>query len=85
MSLGQVSERLKVLTLVGTRPELIKLSRVIDLLDRFTSHVLVHTGQNYAQQLNGVWRRLSTNATRCFPVQTPTPCLCWVIRTVRSP
>jgi len=55
MSLGQVSERLKVLTLVGTRPELIKLSRVIDLLDRFTSHVLVHTGQNYAQQLNGVF------------------------------
>jgi len=55
MTTNHSSQRLKVLTLVGTRPELIKLSRVIDLLDRFTSHIFVHTGQNYAQQLSGVF------------------------------
>jgi len=38
---------LKVMTIVGTRPELIKMSRVIAELDRQTRHVLVHTGQNY--------------------------------------
>lgn len=48
-------ERLKVLTLVGTRPELIKLSRVIAELDRRTEHVLVHSGQNYDYELNEVF------------------------------
>jgi len=43
---------LKVMTIVGTRPELIKMSRVIDELDRHTKHVLVHTGQNYDYELN---------------------------------
>lgn len=43
--------RLKVLTLVGTRPELIKLSRVLVELDRTTDHVFVHSGQNYAPEL----------------------------------
>lgn len=43
--------RLKVLTLVGTRPELIKLSRVLVELDRTTEHVFVHSGQNYAPAL----------------------------------
>ena len=38
---------LKVMTVVGTRPEIIKLSRVIPELDKHTKHVLVHTGQNY--------------------------------------
>lgn len=47
--------RLKVMTVVGTRPELIKLSRVIAELDRHTDHVLVHTGQNYDYELNGVF------------------------------
>jgi UDP-N-acetylglucosamine 2-epimerase (non-hydrolysing) len=46
---------LKVMTLVGTRPELIKLSRVIAELDRRTTHVLVHTGQNYDYELNQVF------------------------------
>jgi UDP-N-acetylglucosamine 2-epimerase (non-hydrolysing) len=45
----------KVMTIVGTRPEIIKLSRVIPALDRFTSHVLVHTGQNYDYELNEVF------------------------------
>jgi UDP-N-acetylglucosamine 2-epimerase (non-hydrolysing) len=46
---------LKVMTIVGTRPEIIKLSRVIDELDRQTSHVLVHTGQNYDYELNEIF------------------------------
>ncbi len=46
---------LKVMTIVGTRPEIIRLSRVIDKLDRHCSHVLVHTGQNYDHELNEVF------------------------------
>lgn len=45
----------KVMTIVGTRPEIIKLSRVIAELDRHTRHVLVHTGQNYDYELNEVF------------------------------
>jgi UDP-N-acetylglucosamine 2-epimerase len=46
---------LKVMTIVGTRPEIIRLSRVIDRLDRYCEHVLVHTGQNYDYELNQVF------------------------------
>jgi len=46
---------LKVMTIVGTRPELIKMSRVIPEFDRHTRHVLVHTGQNYDYELNQVF------------------------------
>jgi UDP-N-acetylglucosamine 2-epimerase (non-hydrolysing) len=46
---------LKVMTLVGTRPELIKMSRVIAELDAQTHHVLVHSGQNYDYELNQVF------------------------------
>jgi len=46
---------LKVMTVVGTRPEIIRLSRVITLLDQFTSHTLVHTGQNYDYELNQIF------------------------------
>lgn len=46
---------LKVMTLVGTRPEIIKLSRVIAELDKNTEHILVHSGQNYDYQLNQVF------------------------------
>ncbi len=46
---------LKVMTLVGTRPEIIRLSRVIAQLDRHCQHVLVHTGQNYDYELNEVF------------------------------
>jgi UDP-N-acetylglucosamine 2-epimerase len=45
----------KVLTIVGTRPEIIKLSRVIAELDAHVEHVLVHTGQNYDYELNQVF------------------------------
>lgn len=46
---------MKVMTIVGTRPELIKLSRVIAELNQRTHHVLVHTGQNYDDELNKVF------------------------------
>lgn len=46
---------LKVMTIVGTRPELIKMSRVIAEFDEHTKHVLVHTGQNYDYELNQVF------------------------------
>ncbi len=46
---------MKVLTIVGTRPEIIRLSRVIALLDEYIDHILVHTGQNYDYELNGVF------------------------------
>lgn len=47
----------KVMTIVGTRPEIIKLSRVIGALDEHTRHVLVHTGQNYDYELNEIFFR----------------------------
>ena len=43
------------MTIVGTRPELIKMSRVIHELDLHTHHILVHTGQNYDYELNQVF------------------------------
>ena len=46
---------MKIMTIVGTRPELIKLSRVIAELDEFTEHLLVHTGQNYDYELNEIF------------------------------
>lgn len=47
--------KLKVVTVVGTRPEIIRLSRVIAMLDEHCDHVLVHTGQNYDYELNEIF------------------------------
>jgi UDP-N-acetylglucosamine 2-epimerase (non-hydrolysing) len=47
--------RLKVMTIVGTRPEIIRLSRVMAALDEATNHVLVHTGQNHDRELNQIF------------------------------
>jgi len=47
--------KLKIMSVVGTRPEIIRLSRVLAALDRHTDHVLVHTGQNYDYELNQVF------------------------------
>lgn len=46
---------MKVMTIVGTRPEIIKLACVIKELDKYTEHILVHTGQNYDYELNQVF------------------------------
>ena len=48
-------KKLKVVTVVGTRPEIIRLSRVIAKLDDFCEHILVHTGQNYDYELNEIF------------------------------
>lgn len=58
---------LKVMTIVGTRPEIIRLSRVIDKLDRYCTHVLVHTGQNYDYELSEVFfENLGIRKPDCF-------------------
>ena len=46
---------IKIMTIVGTRPELIKMSRVINEFDKNTNHILVHTGQNFDYELNEVF------------------------------
>ena len=46
---------MKVMTIVGTRPEIIKLAAVIKELDKYVEHILVHTGQNYDYELNEVF------------------------------
>lgn len=52
-----MGDRLKVMTVLGTRPEIIRLSRVIALLDQHVDHVLVHTGQNSDYELNEIFFR----------------------------
>ena len=48
-------DKLKLMTIVGTRPEIIRLSRTISVLEQVTEHVLVHTGQNYDYELNEIF------------------------------
>ena len=45
----------KIMTIVGTRPEIIKLSMIIKLLDKNLNNILVHTGQNYDYELNQIF------------------------------
>ena len=47
--------KLSVMTVIGTRPEIIRLSRIIPKLDKYTEHTLVHTGQNYDYELNDIF------------------------------
>ena len=47
--------KLKVMTILGTRPEIIRLSRVMPLLDKYVNHITVHTGQNYDYELNEIF------------------------------
>lgn len=49
------SKRLKVLTILGTRPEIIRLSRTMAALDQYTDHQIAHTGQNYDYELNQIF------------------------------
>jgi UDP-N-acetyl-L-fucosamine synthase len=50
-----MNKKIKVMTVVGTRPEIIRLSRVISKLNKFIEHTLVHTGQNYDYELNEIF------------------------------
>src|SRR5207245_11474125 len=45
---------MKVMTILGTRPEIIRLSLIIPKLDRWTQHTLIHTGQNYEPELDSI-------------------------------
>ena len=49
------AKKLRLMTIVGTRPEIIKMSEIIKKCDRYFDHILVHTGQNYDYTLNEVF------------------------------
>ena len=51
----RIYNKLKVITVVGTRPEIIRLSRIINYFDESFEHILVHTGQNYDIELNEIF------------------------------
>jgi UDP-N-acetyl-L-fucosamine synthase len=53
--MANTTSRIKVMTILGTRPEIIRLSRVMAMLDQYTDHCIVHTGQNYDYELNGIF------------------------------
>lgn len=55
MRKGRVMKKLKVMTIVGTRPELIRLAEIIKKADRYFDHIFVHTGQNYDDRLNDIF------------------------------
>ena len=48
-------KKLKLMTILGTRPEIIKMSEIIKKCDKYFDHVLVHTGQNYDYELNEIF------------------------------
>ena len=48
-------QKLKLMTILGTRPEIIKMSAIIKKCDRYFDHILVHTGQNYDYTLNEIF------------------------------
>ena len=48
-------KKIKVMTILGTRPEIIRLSRVMARLDDFSEHIVVHTGQNWDYELNEIF------------------------------
>ena len=50
-----MTEKIKVMTVVGTRPEVIRLSEILKKLDDYCHHILVHTGQNYDYELNQIF------------------------------
>ena len=50
-----MKSKLKIMTIVGTRPELIKMSRIIAEFEKYTNHILVHSGQNYDYELNEIF------------------------------
>src|SRR6185312_11497775 len=51
--------KLKIVTIVGTRPEIIRLSRTMSLLDKYVDQIIVHTGQNYDYELNEIfWKEM---------------------------
>lgn len=62
--------KLKLMTIIGTRPEIIRLSATIKCCDRYFEQILVHTGQNYDYTLNQVFLTISVSARRTI-IWTP--------------
>ena len=56
--MNKLVNKMKIMTVVGTRPEIIRLSRVMALLDKNCNHTIVHTGQNYDYELNEIFNDL---------------------------
>ena len=54
-----ILKKLKLITVIGTRPEIIRLAEIIKLADECFDHVLVHTGQNYDYKLNEIFFKFS--------------------------
>ena len=54
-------KKLKVMTVIGTRPEIIKMSEIIKKCDVYFEHILVHTGQNYDYTLNEIFFNIYYN------------------------
>jgi UDP-N-acetylglucosamine 2-epimerase len=48
-------KKIKIVSIVGTRPEIIRLSRIFSILDKYCEHILIHTGQNYDYELNQIF------------------------------
>ncbi len=63
--------KLKVMTIVGTRPEIIRLAAVVKLLDRHVNHKMIHTGQNYDYALNQAQARLLSGGGHLQPGACP--------------
>jgi UDP-N-acetylglucosamine 2-epimerase (non-hydrolysing) len=62
-----IPSKLKIVTVVGTRPEIIRLSRTMALLDKYVNQVIVHTGQNYDYELNEIfWKELELRKPNHF-------------------
>ena len=60
-------KKLKVMTIVGTRPEIIRLSRTMTMLDEYVNQIIVHTGQNYDYELNEIfWEELELHKPDYF-------------------
>ena len=57
---------MNVLTIVGTRPEIIRLSSILKCFDKYFNHILVHTGQNYDYELNEIFKDLGLRAPDYF-------------------
>ena len=54
------------MTILGTRPDVIRLSMVIAKLDKYTNHILVHTGQNYDYELNKIFQFIKLDKNKEF-------------------
>ena len=53
-----IKNKFKVLTILGTRPEIIRLSRILPAFDKYFNHKIFHTGQNYDENLSNIFSRI---------------------------